>query len=107
MATSTSNRHRMRCSRCRARFTLKRHPDLYQRAVRCPSCQSLTVYSCEAARRRELAKQETCHCPNFPFPHRSGSLRLCWNHPKIEQSPTEEEVEHYKSILATPRSSFE
>lgn len=99
----------MRCSTCTGRFTLKRHPDQYVRAVRCPHCRSLNVYSCEQARRRELRRQDTCHCHHYPFPHRAGSLTFCeekpaWCLPGFR--PTRDDQLAYERVIATPRSAF-
>ena len=106
MASSTRHGHRMRCSRCLTRFRLKKHPDLYVRMVRCPDCDSYTVYSTEASRRREVARQETCYCTMFPFPHRKGSMIMCRNHPDrvAGMEPTQVEIDEYHGCLATPRS---
>lgn len=106
----TGKRHRMRCSKCGGRFTLKRHPDTYRRAVKCPvtTCKSLHVYSCEASRRRELKRQNTCYCSAYPFPHRSGSLLFCRENPAWENGfdPSDEDIECYHKTLDTPRSRY-
>lgn len=108
MASTTRYRHRMRCGvvSCRHRFTLKRHPDNYKRTIKCPKCgDSTKVHSVEEERKRELAKQDTCYCPMYPFPHRSGSLRLCDNHPAVVsgESCSEEEYQDYLAIMEVPR----
>lgn len=99
----------MRCSKtktCGKRFRLKRHPDSYvQRSkVMCPECGGM-AYSDEKNRQNELAKQRTCHCPNYPFPHRAGSLRFCQQNPRAEEPPTDQEVFDYEACLATPRGA--
>lgn len=105
---STRRRHRMRCShrKCRTTFTLKRHPDQYKRPPRCPCCKSLCVHSIEGQRRRALAKQDTCRCAAYPFPHRAGSLRMCVAHPLFHVEPTVEEIHAYESLMQTPRSGW-
>lgn len=103
----TASRHRMRCSHCGGRFTLKRHPDKYVRAIRCPHCRSLNVYSCEQARRRELRRQETCHCSAYPFPHRAGSMTFCRENPQWDDPafvPSRDDELAYDRVIATPRS---
>lgn len=108
MASTTVNRHRMRCSQgaagCGRRFTLRRHPDLYVRTVKCPHCGSLNVRSDEKNRRRELVRQATCYCAMYPFPHRTGSLRMCLEHPLSGTEPTDEEILQYQECIATRRS---
>ena len=108
----TGYRWRMRCLRCKAdpskgsgRFTLPKHPSDYKRGVSCPSCgERIRLQDCEADRRRELAKQITCRCSGYPFPHRRGSLRFCEYHPSYLLEPTEMECLDYEACLATPRS---
>lgn len=97
----------MRCgvTACRHRWALKKHPDQYKRSPKCPKCSDVTkVRSIEMERRRELAKQITCRCSSYPFPHRQGSLRFCEHHPRIDEDPTMEECLDYEGCLATPRS---
>jgi len=111
MTTTTAKRHRMRCNACRrsakgdasARFTLRRAPHLYVRAVRCPVCKSDDVVSIEAIRRRELAKQEPCECGVYPFKHRAGSLRFCAQNPRATEPETEEDMYQYEACLRTAR----
>ncbi len=104
-----ASRHRMRCSQgkngCGARFTLRRKPHLYKRPIRCPHCGSTQVNDVEKARRAEQQRENTCHCHMYPFPHRAGTLRMCIEHPNLDE-PTADEIAHYESILATPRSGF-
>lgn len=95
-------RHRMRCRRCRKRFTLKRDPWRYARAVRCPACKTVDVRSDEENRRREASRQDTCRCLNYPFPHRKGSLVFCEH---ATEEPTEEDHWHYLACLETRRGS--
>ena len=102
--STTRNRHRMRCSSCTQRFTLKRAPAEYKHPPKCPRCRSRLVYSCEAARRRELAKQDTCRCAAYPFPHRAGSLRMCWRHKLADVAVTDQEWLDYQAVIETPRS---
>ena len=105
---SNHNRYRMRCSRgasgCGRRFTLRRHPDLYQRSIRCPHCSSDVVINIEQERRNEAKQKAICHCYNYPFPHEKGTLRMCIHHPKAGQNPTDEEYYEYQRCLDTPRS---
>lgn len=97
----------MRCSEgkqgCGSRFTLRQHPKLYARAVRCPHCKSLVTNSVEKARRAEANNAGTCHCHMYPFPHRVGSLRMCLLNTNAHK-PTEEEIQDYYGCLETPRS---
>lgn len=102
----TGRRHRIRCRDCRTRFTLRRSPEQYRRAVRCPDCRSLNVRSVEMERRREVRRQKTCCCFAYPFPHRAGSLRMCHEHPLSMEQPTDEEIDAYQTTLATPRQGF-
>lgn len=94
-------RWRMRCSQgkkgCGSRFTLKRHPSKYKREIKCPNCGSTHLQDVEAERQRERARQDTCYCMQYPFPHRAGSLRFC------EQNPNDAEVteEEYYDFIAT------
>jgi len=114
VTSKTANRHRMRCYSCyyhkrgSGRFTLKRHPDLYVRMVKCPVCGTTNVKSVEADRRREMAASSTCDCNPYPFPHKSGTMRMCINHPLVLMGvdPTEEEISDYQGCLDTPRSGF-
>lgn len=113
MTSTTANRHRMRCYKCKrnckycsGRFTLKRHPDKYKRTVKCPCCKNENVYSVEDERRAELARQERCICNNYPFPHNKGTLRMCEHHPLARVEPTEEEMHEYRACLETPRTGF-
>lgn len=103
------NRHRMRCGTgkngCGARFTLRRHLDLYARAVKCPYCKSLHVRDCEKERRDEQSRRNLCRCDAYPFPHNSGSLRMCSENPD-KNEPSEEEIQDYYGCLETPRSNF-
>jgi hypothetical protein len=106
MASRTKNRVRMRCgvTACRTRFTLRRDPALYVRPIKCPRCgDSLRVRNVEAERRRELAKQATCNCGGYPFPHRQGSMRGCAFHPRADQEMTEVEAWEYHYVWRTPR----
>lgn len=90
----------MRCNRlhCQKRFTLRRHPSEYRRAIRCPGCGTDAVRSVEGERRRWIAKA-SCRCIGYPFPHRRGSLRMCIFHPLSSVEPTEAETEEYRQIL--------
>lgn len=118
MASSTANRHRMRCNACRrrlrriygkdasARFTLKRHPLDYKREPKCPVCKSTDVASIEPIRARELASQARCYCSAYPFPHRYGSLRLCEGHRLRDVEPDADEWRDYEACLATPRTGW-
>lgn len=97
----------MRCGveKCRQRFTLKRHPDRYARLQPCPACgDTLHVRSVEAERRRERAKQTNCICGGLPYKHRKGSYKSCVYSPHFNEPWTEEEIEGYKGMMATPRS---
>lgn len=102
----------MRCSRgrdgCGRRFTLKKHPDQYRRTVRCPYCKSYNVTDVEAARRAEQARKDTCRCPNYPFPHTKGTMRMCDHHPLVLAGVDVTEIEYgdYMACLATPRSDW-
>lgn len=95
----------MRCSRCHTRFTLKRKPD---DTVRCPHCKASTVYSCEAARRREIAKQVKCLCSGYPFLHRRASLVGCLFHKdRLLGIPlTEDEEQHIAGTWARSRTAW-
>ena len=99
---NTSVRHRMRCSTCGCRFTLKRHPSKYKRQIKCPNGHTST-YSCEAARRRELAKQVRCYCNGVPFPHRAGSILGCDSHPVHPDDWTKDQERQYEGMMRTPR----
>ena len=86
------------------RFTLRKHPDEYKRQVKCPSCgSSVDVRSDEKNRQNELQKETRCYCSSYPFPHRSGSLRFCANHPLADVDGTEEEIADYEAIWETKR----
>lgn len=107
MSSTTVKRHRMRCGveTCRQRFTLRRNPEEYVRAIKCPSCgDHLKVRSVEAERQRELVKQDTCSCGGYPFPHRKGSMRGCADHPRAIEEFTQEEIHDYEACMRTPRS---
>ena len=107
MASTTAKRWRMRCgvSKCRTRFTLKKHPDLYKRKIKCPCCgDHLKVRDVEAERRRELAKQEQCECGGLPFKHRKGSYFACSHHRDAGKDWTEEQGHHYEAMLRVKRS---
>ena len=108
--STTRNRWRMRCSntrKCGQRFTLRRHPDEYKRRslTMCPSCGG-HAYIDEGNRRKELAKQDTCHCHNIPFPHRRGSVLGCESHPKPMDQWTIDDERDYEAMLATPRTGW-
>ncbi len=111
MASSTRFRHRMRCNDCKynpsaggGRFTLKKHPNKYAKAIKCPHCKGLNVVSVEAHRRREIADQDTCCCYPIPFPHRKGSMRFCEHHELADIEPNEDDHRYHQSMLETPRS---
>ena len=75
--STTAKRHRMRCrvKKCGKRFTLKKHPDLYQTdKCICPVCGG-KASSDEKNRRNEKAKQDLCDC--LPFPHERGTVAGC------------------------------
>lgn len=104
MASRTRAAERYRCLACRGRW---RHKKRLKREPRCPHCgERIRYYSIEAERRRELAKQDTCHCNAYPFPHRAGSMRMCDTHPLAGVEPTQEEIYDYQGCLETPRSGF-
>lgn len=97
----------MRCGveKCRTRFTLKKAPHLYKRRIKCPTCGDyFKVRSVEAERQRELAKQDTCRCSAYPFPHRKGSMRMCDHHRLRDVDITDDEYREYMYCLETPRS---
>ena len=116
--SSTANRHRMWCKDCNAlrmrlryagdldasrsinpRYTLKRAPWLYvqESRTKCKHCGSLNVRSDEAARRRELAKQERCYC--LPFPHNKGRIAGC------EHWEGEVNEHDFEAMINTPRGT--
>lgn len=105
---TNNNRHRMRCSRgkqgCNRRFTLPHPLRWYGGAVCCPHCRCDRPTDVEASRRAEQLSQTRCRCSAYPFPHNSGTMRMCKHHPLIEVEPTEEEIDQYQSCLETPRS---
>lgn len=102
MASTTRQRERYRCSKCRGRFAIKLKA---KRAPRCPHCgERFHVYSIERERRREIARRRRCYCAGYPFPHAAGSLRMCAEHPHFDCEPTFEEIEQYRDCLATKRS---
>lgn len=109
----TSKRHRMRCNACRSagrgsgRFTLKRHPDLYVREVKCPVCgETDRLSSQEKDRKLELERRPSHSCSGYPFPHVPGSMRMCTEHPEYIMGfePDDDEKRDYESVIATPRT---
>lgn len=108
--STTRHRHRMRCrvTTCRARFTLRKAPELYVHQVRCPVCRSGNVRSVEAERRRELAARDTCWCRQYPFPHERGTLVMCPFHPDrlAGLAPTEEEQLQHEKTLGRSRTAW-
>ena len=108
MVSRTRFRTRYRCNRvkCRTRFSVKHSA---KRPPKCPGCgETVMIRNVEQDRRRELSKQERCYCNAYPFPHRSGSLRACIDHPLIVNNVpmTDEEHYQYMDCLNTKRSSF-
>ena len=104
---------RMRCSEgqlgCGRRFTRKRAPHEYARAVRCPSCRSIHVHSVEKAARAQTKRRKArgliCRCSNYPFPHVRATLRFCREHPQILADYTETDWRGYRAVLETPRGA--
>lgn len=93
------SRHRMRCNAGRRKgaatphwlFTIPKHPDLFKRDVKCPTCGSTDVVSCEETYRRAQAKRAKCYCFTVPHPHVKGKHRLCLEHPLVGVPLTEDE----------------
>lgn len=113
MTSTTYKRHRMRCgiTKCRKRFTLRRHPSEYIRVIKCPACgDSTLVRHVEDERQRELAKRKRtgnhCFCNAYLFPHARGSLRACMHHPLADVELTPQEELDYEAIMSTARSSY-
>lgn len=103
----------MRCNACKnnrrrgsGRFTLRRHPAKYVRAIKCPACgETIRVVSVEAERRREFAKHLRCSpdCP-YPFEHQKDSMRMCPGHPLANVQLTALELLDFDACLNTRRS---
>lgn len=51
-----------------------------------------------------MAKEDTCYCNAYPFPHRARSMRFCEEHPLADVTATDEEWEQYENCIRTPRS---
>lgn len=104
VVSTTSQRVRYRCSRCKVRWSVKRSA---KRLPRCPACGPVhgRPYSIEASRRRELQAQRRCTCLAYPFPHRAGSLRMCQQHVLADVPPMDDEIREYEACLMTPRSA--
>ena len=105
MTSKTRYSHRVRCNRrkCQARDRIKRPLEDYVRRPKCKACGG-NLHSIDAIRWREIAKQDTCYCSGYPFPHRKGSLRFCDHHPDFGNEPSAEDWLQYQSCLETPRS---
>ena len=104
MTSRTRHAERFRCNVCRTRW---RHRKKRKTEPKCPYCkETIRIRSIEQERRRELAKQDACHCNAYPFPHRKGTLRMRHHHPMIDVEPTDEEIYDYEACLATPRSGW-
>ena len=104
--TRYSVRHQCNNTRkCGVRFRLKKDHREYAKPKRCPICSS-SINNIEKSRRKELAKQDTCYCLAYPFPHKAGSLRMCDENTLFKQDipPTQAEWDDYESCLKTPRS---
>lgn len=98
------SRHRMRCRQCRRDkrahydFTIKRAPEKYKRAIKCPVCKSDDVYSREHTYVKAQAKREICYCYGVPHPHRKGTHRLCEFHPLADVPLTNDEEWHAMQV---------
>jgi len=103
------NRQQMRCSRgkngCGTRFSVSLNKGQVYKPIRCPSCGSACVVNVTKQRKAERAKRKTCRCPNYPFPHTAGTLRMCVEHPDFDKPVTYEQEQEYKRVIETPRSS--
>lgn len=84
----------VRCTRCRARRTLVRHPDAYTRPPQCraPGCKSrrFTVDAYRTRMERGAKAPRPCRCLGYHFPHRSAAGR-CLHNPSLEQWEQQEE----------------
>lgn len=105
-------KHRCRCKDCRnnkcvcnGRFTIRvgRVPSLEAGLIKCPCCKGENVVSLEKAYRKaeenRAKKNPPCYCNPVPFPHRSGSHRMCLNHPLANVPLTEDEERDWIEIL--------
>ena len=107
------SRHRMRCRPCRAKgakknhghFTLRRAPKHYKRAPCCPRCKSLSIVSVEEARRRTVAKRDTCYCERVPHPHKRGTHALCKDYKgSATKAWTDQDFEDYSRQIFDPKN---
>jgi len=98
----TRYRTRYRCNstkKCGYRFAVRSKNN---QPTCCPVCGG-NIGCVEGQRLRELAKQTQCNCMAYPFPHQSGSLRMCAEH-KDKSEPSAADVDDYKRVLQTPRT---
>jgi hypothetical protein len=79
----------VRCTKCRARRTLEKHPLHYVKPPRCKQCKGeMRLDEHRIAQHKKPATRRTdpgpvCHCAAAPardgrnMPHRAGSLPTC------------------------------
>jgi len=71
-----------RCRKCRARRTLKRHPDNYIKIPRCYCGSNEWVVDAYRMNKEYLIwRSEKCDCPGYSFPHRRTG-GWCFHNPK-------------------------
>ena len=87
----------VRCRTCRARRTLPRHPDSYQRKppqCRTPGCKSTTYTVDQYRQRAERGPKapKPCRCLGYHFPH-SSKRGFCMANPSFARLVAEREIQ--------------